>query len=146
MKKAISKLFSFGNKKSDSLEQKDTSYTDEIISSIEQKPYAISEKNVMYAGITELTGYFYFKTIIVGKFKGKTFKGITLEMNFKDKSFTLNSDMLEIVSDFGKTTRDFVTPIDFEINKEQLKYIEKHTILSLQLKSKKQVIDFKPIG
>lgn len=120
-------------------------YTENIINSIKEEPFALSESNVMYAGIKELVDYYYLKTIIVGTFKIKTFKGATLNLNFENKQLQLNSDMFELESDFSNVSNRYITSIDFEINEEDIKKIYSSKIESLQLLAKKQDIIFKPI-
>ena len=123
----------------------DDTYTEDIINSIEEEPFALSKHNVMYAGIKELAGYYYFKTIIVGSFKIKTFKGATLKILLEDKELLLKSDMTELESDFSNVSNRYITSIDFEIDEEDIKTINTSTIKGLQTIAKKQTIDFKPI-
>ena len=92
--------------------------TEDIINAIENKPFAISDKSVMYAGLDELAGYHYFKTVVVGAFHIKTIKGAQLTINGNDFKLVLNSDMVELESDFSNVSNRSITYIDFEIDAE----------------------------
>lgn len=145
MKFSIDKILAaFGNIRAMERTHVDN-YTEDIINSIEEEPFALSDKNVMYAGIKELAGYYYLKTIIVGAFKLKTFKGATLEINFESSQLELKSDMTELESDFSNVSNRYITSIDFEIDEEYLKKINPKKIIDLQLLAKKQNINFKPV-
>lgn len=137
-------LSSFGKKKNIDNTQ-DTNYTDTIIKSISEKAIAISEENVMYAAAKELGGYYYFKTIVVGKFKIKTFKGATLTVKGQKQTFVLNTDMDEFESDYSEIPNTFVTSIDFQIEKGDVNKLQPNLLNSLTLKAKKHEIIFKPI-
>lgn len=117
-------------------------YTEDIINDVEGEPFAISETNVMYAGFSELAGYHYFKTIIIGTFQIKTFKGAKLTVVGEDFKLELKSDMEELASDFSNVSSRSITQIDFEINEEDLSKVSKSKIQSLQLSAKKEQVLF----
>lgn len=73
MRNKINKFFaSIGSAKAkEDIQTED--YTEHIIKSIEAKPLGISNKNVIYAASSELGGYYYLRTTIVGAFRIKTF-------------------------------------------------------------------------
>ena len=119
----------------------DESYITNIIEDIEQTPFGISNSNVLYAGINELTGYFYFQTVTVGSFKTKTFKGAKLKLIGDNFELELKSDMDEIKSDFGNLDRN-ITNIDFEIEEKDISKIKKTTIKSIILTSNKKQEEF----
>ena len=120
----------------------DESYINNIIEDIEQTPFGISNNNVLYAGINELTGYFYFQTVTVGSFKTKTFKGAKLKLIGDKFELELKSDMDEIKSDFGNTLDRNITNIDFEIDEKDISKIKKSTIKSIILTSNKKQEEF----
>ena len=119
-------------------------YTENIIKSIEAKPFAISNKNVIYASTKELGGYYYFKTTIVGSFHVKTFKGATLTIKTTDSKLVLKSDMSELESDFSNISGQSITNIDFEIEEDAIKILNTSKILQLILSSKKTKVEFLP--
>ena len=91
MKFSLAKLkAALGNQRAMEKEIVDT-YTEDIINSIEKQPFAISNYNVCYAATNELAGYYFLQTIIVGKFKVKTFKGAQLTINGHDFEFVITS-------------------------------------------------------
>lgn len=142
MKFSITKLkAAFGtNKVVD--EQLNSTYTEAILNDVEGVPFAISDTNVMYAGMSELAGYHYFKTIIIGTFKIKTFKGAKLILNGDDFKLELKSDMLELLSESSPVPNRNVTAIDFEIDEKDLPKIVRSKIQSLQLSAKKEKVVF----
>ncbi len=123
-------------------EEIDGNYIEDIINSVENIPFAASRSNVMYAGISELAGYHYFKTVIVGTYKLKTNKGAALNILGDDFKLSLNSDMLEMESEIANVPNQYVTKIDFEIEAEDIPKIKKLKISSLELIGKKENIVF----
>lgn len=145
MKFSLNSIKAAFNKKQVSNESLDAVFLEKIMAPIEDKPFATSNKNIMFAGINELAGYYYFKVIIVGKLKIKTFKGIEITINCKDFEMTLTSNMDELKSDFGEVPGSFITAIDFDIEKKQIEKINKSKIQSLRIISKKQDVLFKTV-
>jgi hypothetical protein len=145
MKFSLSKLKSaIGNKNSKDKNNLDN-FIEEIIKTIEQKPFASSDQNVCYLAANELAGYYFLQTIIVGKFKIKTFNGAQLAVKGKDFQLKLESDMMELVSDLYAVPNSYLTRIDFIMNKKDLPKIDKSRIHSLLLTSKKQSVEFSTI-
>ncbi len=112
-------------------------YTEDIINDIENEPFAVSQSNVMYAGLSELAGYHYLNTVIVGSFNIKTINGAQLKIEGDDFSLQLKSDMVELESDFSNVSNRSMTKIDFEIEAEDVPKIVKSKIKSLTLTAKK---------
>lgn len=112
-------------------------YTEDIINDIENEPFAVSQSNVMYAGLSELAGYHYLNTVIVGSFNIKTINGAQLKIEGDDYSLQLKSDMVELESDFSNVSNRSMTKIDFEIEAEDVPKIVKSKIKSLTLTAKK---------
>ena len=117
-------------------------HTEDIINSIDEDPFAISEQNVLFAKTSELGGYFYVITIIVGPFKIKTMKGAKLAIKGNNFNLILNSDTDEFESDHSNVSNRFITRIDFQIEKEDVSKFEKASIESLKLSAKKQEVLF----
>lgn len=115
---------------------------EDIINSINEDAFAVSEQNVLFANTKELGGYYYLITIVVGAFKIKTMKGATLNITSKDFKLELKSDMEEFESDHSNTSNTYITRIDFIIEKEDVSKINKSLIKNLTLSVKKQVIVF----
>ena len=134
-------LTAFGNKRIMERTHVDN-YTQDIINSIKDKPFAISKENVMYAAVKELGGFYYFKTIIVGSFKIKTMKGATLLVSHNDFEYELKTDMDEFESDYSNISNRFITRIDFQIEEKEATILEEKNIDSLTLKAKRHVIFF----
>ncbi|PIA77980.1 hypothetical protein BFR04_07040 [Gaetbulibacter sp. 4G1] len=120
-------------------------YTEDIINSIEDEAFAISKENVLYANTKELGGFYYVITIIVGSFKIKTMKGATLSIEGENFNLDLKSDTEEFESDHSNVSNRFITRIDFQIEKEDVKKFDKDRIKSLRLIAKKHIVDFNTI-
>lgn len=142
MKSFITKLKSaFGESKAvEKLD--DDSFTQAIINDVDGAPFAISESNVLYAGVSELAGYHYFKTIIIGTVKIKTFKGAKLLVKGTDFKLELKSDMEELESESSNIASRNITRIDFEIDHEDVSKISRIAIESMELIAKKNHVKF----
>ena len=142
MKFKLNKILSaFGN--TPSLEPThDDNYIKDIIKSIDEEAFAVSEQNVLFAKVSELGGYYYVITIVVGRFKIKTKNGGNLSIEGKKFNLILNSDMDEFESNHSNVSNSFITRIDFQIEKEDVSKFDKKTITSLKLSAKKQAISF----
>jgi len=138
----ITKLKSaLGNSKpSETIKTSDT--IDAIINDIEHEPFAISDHNVLFAGLNELGGYFIFQTVVVGAFNVKTKKGGQLTMTGKDFELKLNSDSFEFESDPAGVKGRSITKIDFQIEEADAAKITKSKLKQLVLNCKKQEISF----
>ena len=134
-------LATFGNIKAMERTHVDD-FTENIIKDIDMIPFAISEENVMYANTMELGGYYFFKTIIVGRFNIKTNKGATLKLVGKNLNQELNSDTLEFESEHSNVSNRSITQIDFQLEKEDVSKIKKAKIETITLKTKKTSLDF----
>ena len=142
MKFSLSKLkMAFGKQESQD-NPEDNTYINDIIKSIEQKPFAISNDNVCYASANELAGYYYLQTVIVGKFKVKTFDGAQLKVLGSDIELNLESDMMELESELSNVPKSYMTRIDFMLNKKDLPKIARAQLHTLILSAKKQKIEF----
>ncbi|PWH82779.1 hypothetical protein DIS18_11145 [Algibacter marinivivus] len=118
---------------------------DDIIKSIDEEAFAVSEENVLFGKTSELGGYFYVITIIVGAFKIKTNKGAKLALKGQDFDLVLNSDMDEFESDHSYINNRYITRIDFQIEKEDVANFDKNKITALTLSVKKQEVVFKTL-
>ena len=142
MKFKLNKILgAFGNTRS--LEPThDDNYIKDIIKSIDEEAFAVSEQNVLFAKVSELGGYYYVITIVVGRFKIKTKNGGNLSIEGKKFNLILNSDMDEFESNHSNVSNSFITRIDFQIEKGDVSKFDKNTITSLTLSAKKQEISF----
>ena len=113
-----------------------------IIDAVEHKAYGVSDSNVLFAGLNELGGYFFFQTVIVGALKVKCKNGAQLTFKGPDFELTLTSDSQEFESNHTETKGRFATNIDFEIEKSDIKKLEKATLKDISLKVKNQDIVF----
>ena len=132
---SLSKLF--GNTTSQSSDS-----IQAIIRDVENKPFGVSQNNVLYGGLNELGGYFFFQTVIVGQLHIKSKDGATLLFKGDDFELQLNSDMLELESEHSPVKGRSVTKIDFEIDEDNVKQLEKVKLKSIQLEVKKQSLLF----
>ncbi|OIQ28370.1 MAG: hypothetical protein BM564_09885 [Bacteroidetes bacterium MedPE-SWsnd-G2] len=145
MKFSLKKLFGDSENQSENEAQLSDDFVNAIIKDIDHVPYAKSKTNVLYAGANELGGYLYFQTIVVGQFKLKTKKGAELELISDKKTLTLKADMDEFESDHTDVKNRYITKIDFEIDKAQLKTFDATTFKSVNLKTGKKTISLNVI-
>lgn len=138
----ITKLKSaFGNSKAKKkLHIKDN--TEAIIKDVDNTPFAISDSNVLYAGLNELGGYYFFQTVIVGTFHIKTVKGAQLKVIGHDFELVLESDMIELESDHSNVTNRSISKIDFQIEEVDASKIDRSNLQQLILTSKNENISF----
>lgn len=134
----------FRKQETDETVQDDT-FINDIINSIEQKPFAVSNENVCYASASELAGYYFLQTIIVGKFKIKTFNGAQLTLVGLDFKLKLASDMMELESELSNVSKSYITRIDFVLNENDLPIINRSQINTMILSAKKQNLKFSVI-
>jgi len=142
MKFKLNKILSaFGN--TPSLEPThDDNYIKDIIKSVDEEAFAVSEQNVLFAKVSELGCYYYVITIVVGRLKIKTKNGGNLSIEGKKFNLILNSDMDEFESNHSNVSNSFITRIDFQIEKEDVSKFDKKSITSLKLSAKKQEVIF----
>ncbi|WP_425077059.1 hypothetical protein [Psychroserpens sp. S379A] len=117
-------------------------HTEAIINDIEHEPFAISDSNVLYAGLNELGGYYFLQTVIVGTFHIKTNKGAQLKVIGHDFELLLESDMVELESDHSNVSNRSISKIDFQIEETDAAKIKRSNLKQLILTSKKEVIEF----
>ncbi len=117
-------------------------HTEAIINDIEHEPFAISDSNVLYAGLNELGGYYFLQTVIVGTFHIKTNKGAQLRVIGHDFELLLESDMVELESDHSNVSNRNISKIDFQIEEADAAKIKRSNLKQLILTSKKEVIEF----
>ena len=113
-----------------------------IISEVENTPFGVSDSNVLFAGLNELGGYYFFQTVVVGSFKFKTFDGATLVMASDDFELELESDTLELESEPSQVAKRFITKIDFQIEASDIEHLQSQRITELTLKTKKGDLSF----
>lgn len=142
MKFSLGKIKSAFQKNDEEKALSNASYLEELKANIKDKPFAEAEQNIVFAGLNELAGYLYFRVIVVGKFKIKTFNGVQLNLKLSTTEMHLNSDMNELASDFGPIKSSFITPIDFEISKKQIEVLNNSKIESIQVICKKKEVNF----
>ncbi len=134
---SLSKLFNKTNSEAlsnDSIEA--------IIRDVKNKPFGTSENNVLFAGLNELGGYYFFQTIIVGALSLKSKTGASLLFKGENFELKLKSDMPEFESESSDIKGRNVTKIDFQIEERDISLLEKAQLSSITIKVKKQDILF----
>ena len=113
-----------------------------IINDIETQPFGISNSNVLFAGLNELGGYYFFQTVIVGDFKIKTFKGIHLQLKGETGVMTLKSDTDELESELTSVKGRYVTTVDFEVSDSNLETLKQEKITEITVTEKSKNVVF----
>jgi hypothetical protein len=134
---SFTKLF---GKADTTLKTEDT--VEAIIEKIENDPYGVSDHNVLFAGLNELGGYFFFQTVIVGQLSVKVKNGAQLTFTGKDFELLLKSDMPEFESDHSDVKGRYITKIDFQVEESDIKKLENAKLKTIGLKVKKHDIVF----
>ncbi|EDP70264.1 hypothetical protein FBALC1_05893 [Flavobacteriales bacterium ALC-1] len=134
---SLTKLF--GNKTSDT---KSNDSIEAIIHDVENTPFGVSKNNVLFAGLNELGGYFFFQTVIVGELNVKSKIGALLTIKGENLELKLNSDMPEFESENSDIKGRYITKIDFQIEESDIKQLENRKLNSIQLNVKKYDILF----
>ncbi|MGV8813769.1 MAG: hypothetical protein ACOH2D_06625 [Gelidibacter sp.] len=142
MKSFITKLKSAFSESKSADKPNNDAFTEAIINDVDGNPFALSETNVLYAGLSELAGYHYFKTIIIGTFKVKTFQGAKLIVNGGDFTLELSSDSMELESESSNIPNRNITRIDFEIDHQDISKISRTAIESIEVIAKKNHVKF----
>lgn len=117
-------------------------HTENIIIQVNGTKFAQSSSNEIYMDIVELAGYYYVKTIIIGSFHIKTWKGAELLILGKDFELNLASDMQEIESDFSNVSNKSITQVDFVIEEQDIHKIDRSVIEKITVSSKKKTAHF----
>ncbi|WP_299435287.1 hypothetical protein [uncultured Aquimarina sp.] len=117
-------------------------YTEDVIIKVEGTLFAKSQLNEIYMDVVELAGYYYVKTIVIGSFHIKTWKGANLLIAGQNFELNLVSDMQEIESDFSNVSNKSITQIDFIIEENNINKIERSQIDTISISSKKKVAHF----
>lgn len=131
---SLSKIFGKTETSEDTIEA--------IIASVEHQAYGVSDSNVLFAGLNELGGYFFFQTIIVGTLNVKCKNGAKLTFKGENFELTLNSDSLEFESHHTEVKGRYVTNIDFQIEESDIKALQNATLSEIILKVKKHEVLF----
>jgi len=134
---SLSKLF--GNKTSIT-QTNDT--VEAIINDVENKPYGVSENNVLFAGLNELGGYYFFQTVIVGQLHVKSKNGAKLFFIGNNFELQIEADMPEFESESSDIKDRSVTKIDFQVEETDLEQLENAKLKSIQLTIKNQDVLF----
>lgn len=113
-----------------------------IINDVENRPYGISENNVLFAGLNELGGYFFFQTVIVGQLHIKCKTGAHLIFKGDNFELQLNSDMPEFESEKSQIKGRSITKIDFQVEESDIKQLENAQLKSVLIKVKNQDLLF----
>jgi len=135
---SFSKLF---NKKESETITNDT--IEAIIKEVEHQPYGVSDSNVLFSGLNELGGYLFFQTVVVGALNVKCKNGAQLTFKGEDFELTLDADSLEFESSHTEIKGRYVTNIDFQVEKVDIKKLEKAKLKEILLKVKKQEVLFR---
>jgi hypothetical protein len=136
---SLSKLFSNTSSKTKS-QSGDT--IEAIINDVENKPYGVSQNNVLYAGLNELGGYYFFQTVTVGQLHIKSKNGAKLVFIGDNFELQLNADMPEFESESSDIKGRSITKIDFQVEETDLETLENAKLKRIQLSLKNQEILF----
>jgi len=144
-KKVDKVLAAFGNIKAMERLHVDT-FTESKIEDIGGEKLAESNQGQIWAGIQELTGYYFLETTILTGVNIKTLKGATLNFTSKNGDFELKSDTQEIKSEFSNISNRFITQISFDITEKEIDRLVKGDFSGVSFKFKKKSLEFQRIS
>lgn len=112
-------------------------FTEERITNVIGDKIASHEKGGIWIKVQELAEFHFLNVTLVGNKNFKTNKGITFHFIGNNKSYELNSDTKEIVSDYSNVSNQWITQFSFDITE-----IDFDTMLTegniIEVKSNKQ--------
>ncbi|WP_439151517.1 hypothetical protein [Winogradskyella sp.] len=134
---SFSKLF-----KNDKAEATTNDSIEAIIADVEHQPFGVSDSNVLFAGLNELGGYFFFQTVLVGALQIKSKNGAALTFKGEEFELKLNADSQEFESDHSDVKGRFITKIDFEIEEAEIENLQNAELTSIIFNAKNKTLEF----
>lgn len=121
----------------------------EVLNQIDYKEgtkFAEGESSKIYIDIEELGGFPYLKTVLFGINKINIKRtGCTITFVLKNEEITLTSDNTTVESNEINKTGVYYTPIDFELDENEVKKIQSSKVLEVKYTFKKNTLSLKPI-
>jgi hypothetical protein len=121
----------------------------EVLNQIDYKEgtkFAEGESSKIYIDIEELGGFPYLKTVLFGINKINIKRtGCTITFVLKNEEITLTSDNTTVESNEINKTGVYYTPIDFELEDNEVKKIQSSKVLEVKYTFKKNTLSLKPI-
>lgn len=108
--------------------------------------YAENDSHKVYVDIEELGGFPYLKTMLFGTDAINVKRtGCTITFVFKNGEITLSSDNTTVESNEIQKSGVYYTPVDFELNEDEVQKIKTGKLKELKYSFKKSSISLKPV-
>lgn len=128
----------FGSKKAITISNAEV---EKAMTTVDGKKLGESEEDLLYGGFQELNGYYFFEALLMSVKDVRSKHGATITFKSKKGDFTLSASLLEFESEFARPLQRNATQISFDIEKNQIRKIEKGEYESMELKVKKKVFN-----
>jgi hypothetical protein len=128
----------FGSKNTNTISNAEV---EKAMTTVDGEKLGESEEILLYGGFQELNDYYFFEALFMSIEGIKSKKGATITFKSKNGDFTLNSSTLEFESDYAKSVQRNAIQISFDIEKTQIKKIQKGAYESIEFTVKKKVFN-----
>ncbi len=136
--KTIDKVLAgFGNPRAMQRNHVDT-YTENLIQNVKGEKIAASEFGQLFVTNQHLNGYDFLNVSLISAINIKSTKGCILVFEEKGKETIIQSDTLEIESDFSNVSNRYLTKMSFILDYANKKMIEEKRYEKVKLVFKKK--------
>lgn len=140
--KTIDKVLAgFGNIKAMERTHVDTFTENEILKTKGEK-IAESNNGGIWIEYEELAGFDFMNATILSNVNIKTFKGSKLSFLGNQEELIINSDTIEIESDYSNVSNRWITKISYIVTQKDIDFIQKKEFNQITIEFKKTTINF----
>lgn len=115
----------------------------EKIDQFEGQVIAENEDFLLYAELLMLDEFKFLKFSVLGPLKTEVFEGCQLMFESEAGKFEVESDTMEISTDYSRKLKVGITEFDIDLDDELIDMIENQNMKSLQIVIKKSNLDFR---
>lgn len=101
-----------------------------------------NEDFLLYAEILAINEFEFLKLRILGPLKIETFDGSQVTFTSEEGELAIESDTMEIGTDFSKTLKVGITEFDVDLEDELIDMIQNQNMMSVQISIKKANLGF----
>ncbi len=97
------------------------------------KPFASFENERAFAKYNALAGFKFLEITILANYEVKTFRGGQVTFSNKEKRLTVETDSMEIETDYSNTLSLGMTRLEIDITEELVDFINKTPVSDLEI-------------
>lgn len=112
------------------------------IESFEGTCIAENEDTKIYVELSDLDGFKFLNFSIIGAVNVKLFEGCTITFHSNNTSLEVESDSVEIITDFSPSLKKGITEFDIELEDQLIDLIKNETLTSISIQLKKKSFEF----